>query len=102
MTLTPQTDPSVEVRLERIQAAVDVGNAETRGKLDLLMQRLDHSEKLADERERRAAAELKERDVRMDRFEDRQNAQVRKTAFLAGSISTLGMAASLGVQLLHH
>lgn len=100
MTGVPTADPSTEVRLERIQATIDVGNAQTKGQLDLLMLRHSNSEQLADERERRAAAELKERDARLDKLEAGQQAQNRKLWFLAGGASTLGLAANVGVQLL--
>lgn len=93
-------DPSVEVRLERIQAAIDVGNAQTKGQLDLLMQSHAYSERIADERELRAAAELKERDTRLDKLEANQEAQTKKLWFLAGGISVAGTAANVGVQLL--
>lgn len=104
MTGTAAADPSMEVRLERIQAAIDVGNAQTKGQLDLLMQSHAYSEKIADERELRAAAELKERDARLDKIEDIQQAQNKKLWFLAGGISVAGLAANIGVQLLlvHH
>lgn len=104
MTGTAAADPSVEVRLERIQAAIDVGNAQTKGQLDLLMQSHAYSERIADERELRAAAELKERDARLDKIEVQQEAQNKKLWFLAGGISVAGLAANVGVQLLlvHH
>jgi hypothetical protein len=100
MTAVSGADPSVEVRLERIQAAVDVGNAQTKGQLDLLVLSHSHSEKLANERELRAAAELKERDQRLDKIEEAQEAQARKLWFLAGGASAIGIAANVGVQLL--
>lgn len=100
MTTTAGGDPSVEVRLERIQATIDVGNTQTKGQLDLLMLRHSHSEQLADERERRSVAELKERDARLDKIEEAQEAQNRKVWFLAGGASAIGIAANVGVQLL--
>lgn len=96
----PPTDPSVEVRLERIQAAIDVGNTQTKGQLDLLMLRHTHNEQLADEREKRAAAELKEHNTRLDKLEAGQEAQGRRLWFLAGGASAVGVAANVGVQLL--
>lgn len=100
MTGTAAADPSVEVRLERIQATIDVGNTQTKGQLDLLMLRHSHSEQLADEREKRSAAELKERDARLDKLEVGQQAQNRKLWFLAGGASAVGVMANVGVQLL--
>jgi hypothetical protein len=93
-------DPSMEVRLERIQATIDVGNTQTKGQLDLLMLRHTHSEQLADERERRGAAELKERDARLDRLESGQQAQARKLWFLLGGGSAVSVVANVAVQLL--
>ncbi len=58
-------DPAVEIRLERIQAAVDVGNAETKGALAMLMLRSDQTEKIANERAARLDAELRDRDARL-------------------------------------
>lgn len=89
MTTVSNADAGVEVRLERIQAAVDVGNAETKGALALLMSRSDQSEKVADQRaaqlavelrdrDARLAAELKERDDRMDKNDRRYEALVEK------------------------
>lgn len=111
-------NPSVEVRLERIQAAIDVGNAETKGKLEIVLLRHAHFEQLAEERERRAVAELGERDARLDKLEKAQEeqrkaneaaldaqrkaveAQSRRVWFLAGGASALGVVANVGVQLL--
>lgn len=105
----PSADTSMEVRLERIQAAIDVGNVETKGKFELLMERLDNSKKLAEERENRGAAELKERDTQLKELKERQDAMQlqqdrlgRKLAFAAGGISALGVVANVGVQLLMH
>jgi len=112
------TDASVEIRLERIQAAVDVGNAETKGALALLMARSDQSEKVADERaarlavelrdrDARLAAEFKERDDRMDKSDRRQEALETKVAglsrqvwILVGGAGTLGAAGAAVVQVL--
>jgi hypothetical protein len=58
-----------------------------------------YSEKIADERELRATAELKERDARLDKIEVQQEAQNKKLWFLAGGISVAGLAANVGVQL---
>ena len=103
MTPIGAADPSMEVRLERIQAAIDVGNAQTKGQLDVLVLRHSHSEQLADERERRAAAELKERDARLDRLEARASAQDRRLWFLTGGAAALSVAANVATQmLLHH
>lgn len=65
MTTVANTDAGVEIRLERIQAAVDVGNAETKGALAMLMLRSDQNEKVADERAARLAVELRDRDTRL-------------------------------------
>lgn len=130
MTTVPTTaDPGVEVRLERIQAAVDVGNAETKGALAMLMLRSDQNEKVADERASRLAVELRDRDVRlavelkerddrMDKNDKRYEALVQKSDqrhealetrvqglakqvwILVGGAGTLGAAGAIVVQVL--
>lgn len=114
----PSVDPGVEIRLERIQAAVDVGNAETKGALAMLMLRSDQSEKVADERaarlavelrdrDVRLAVELKERDERMDKSDRRQETMETKLAglskqvwILVGGTGALSASAAALVQVL--
>lgn len=114
----PNTDPGVEIRLERIQAAVDVGNAETKGALAMLMLRSDQSDKLAEQREARLAVELrdrdarlatelKERDDRMDKSDRRQDALEsrlqglsKQVWLLVGGAGALSGGAAAVVQVL--
>lgn len=111
---------SVDVRLERIQAAVDVGNAETKGALAVLVLRSDQSEKVADERARVLAIELRERDARIgedfkerdarldkaearaDKTEARLSGLSKQVWIMGGGIGALCGSAGVIVQILMH